>query len=289
MFETSINKSIFVTGATGNQGGAVAKNLLLNGFKIKCLTRNPNADRAQKLKNLDAEIILGDLNKPGTFEKHLENVDGVFSVQTFENGVKKEIEQGITLANISKEAGVRHFLYSSIGGADFHTGIPHFESKLIIEEHIKKIGLPYTIIRPVGLYENFLLPQVKSRLLKGKLMSPLHKRAIQQYVASDDIGKLAVKIFLDPVKYLNSTITVASEELDLDQTAAIFSKALNMEIKYQHLPWLITRLAMGKELYKMFRWINTNNAVFMKELNNYKMQNPSMQNLEQWIQLNFKK
>ena len=70
---------------------------------------------------------------------------------------------------MAKENGVKHFLYSSVIGADVHTGIPHWESKFQIENHIKQIGLSYTIIRPASLFENLLIPQVKSRLLKGKL------------------------------------------------------------------------------------------------------------------------
>ena len=74
----------------------------------------------------------------------------------------------MNLANLAKEYDVKHFLYSSVIGADLNTGIPHWESKFKIENHIKQINLPYTIIRPASLFENFLIPQVKSRIVKGK-------------------------------------------------------------------------------------------------------------------------
>lgn len=71
------SKIIFVTGGTGNQGGAVAKNLLHNGFTVKVLTRNPESANAQNLKRLNAEIIKGDLDMPDTFSNHLKSVDGI--------------------------------------------------------------------------------------------------------------------------------------------------------------------------------------------------------------------
>jgi uncharacterized protein YbjT (DUF2867 family) len=145
------SKTIFVTGGTGNQGGAVAKNLLQNGFTVKVLTRNPESANAQNLKRLNAEIIKGDLDNPDSFSDHLKDVDGIFSVQASDN-VKKEIKQGVTLANLAKELNIKHFVYTSLAPVEMHTGVPHFESKLVIENHIKSIGLPYTIIRPSELF-----------------------------------------------------------------------------------------------------------------------------------------
>ena len=173
-------KTIFVTGATGNQGGAVAASLIKNGFKIKVLTRNVDSAKAQNFQKINVELIKGDLNDLNTYRYHLKDVDGIFSVQTFENGIDKEIKQGIDLSNLAKEYGVSHFLYSSVAGADLNTGIPHFESKYKIENYIKQLGLPYTIIRPSSLFENFLIPQVKRRILKGTLTSPINKIKTQQ-------------------------------------------------------------------------------------------------------------
>lgn len=152
------SKIIFVTGATGNLGGAAARALLKNNFKVKALTRNPSNQKAIALQKAGAEIITGDLNDPRAYKKYLDDVDGIFSLQTYENGIEKEIQQGISLAGIAKEIGIRHFVYSSVAGADLNTGTPHWASKLKVENYIKSLGIPYTIIRPVSLYENFLIP-----------------------------------------------------------------------------------------------------------------------------------
>src|SRR6187397_1143068 len=110
-------KTIFVTGATGNQGGAVARNLLARGFNVKALTRNPDSQKAKNLNQLNADVIKGDLNDPSGFAEHLKNVQGVFSVQSFEYGIEKEIKQGVALADLAKQYAIPKFIYSSVIGS----------------------------------------------------------------------------------------------------------------------------------------------------------------------------
>jgi uncharacterized protein YbjT (DUF2867 family) len=217
----------------------------------------------------------------------LKSVDGIYSVQTFENGINKEIKQGVDLANLAKEYGINHFLYSSVAGADLITGIPHFESKFKIENHIKQIGLPYTIIRPNSLFENFIIPEVRSRIQKGKLASPINKNKTQQFISALDIGEIITNIFLNKDKYLGKVITIGSEEMDMEQVAKTFSEVLGKEINYQKFPLLIARFVMGKNLYKMFKWINENDAIFMKDLDAFKKEHPGLTSLKTWIKINF--
>lgn len=281
-------KTVLVTGATGNQGGAVARNLAENNFKVKALTRDPGSSKAQKQQHPNIDYVRGDLNDIGSYAGYLQGVDAVFSVQSSECKVNAEVKQGQGLADTAKKSGIRHFIYSSVTGADLQTGIPHWESKWLVENHIKQIGLPYTILRPASLYENFLIPQVKSRILKGKLVTPVRKNKIQQFVGSEEIGKMNVRILKNPDRYMNKTITIATEEMDHVQVAGIFSEVMGVPIKYQQLPSVIVRLAMGKNLYKMFSWINENDAVFIKDLQVFRNEYPSMESLKQWIIRNFK-
>ena len=282
------NKTIFVTGGTGNQGGAVARSLLQQNFTVKVLTRNINSTKAQNLKTLDIELVKGDLNNADSYREHLKDLHGVFSVQTFENGIEEEINQGIKLATIAKELGVKHFLYSSVVGADLNTNVPHIESKFKIENYIKQIGMPYTIIRPTSLYENFLIPQVRKGILKGKLVQPINRDTIQQYVAVEDIGKAASKIFQNSDLYLSKTMPLATEQLSTQEVADIFSQVLNKKIEYQKLPVLITRLFLGKNLYKMFRWINEKSSFQKEDLELTHKEFPNLISLKSWIEMNFK-
>ena len=281
------NKTIFVTGGTGNQGGAVARNLIEQGFTIKVLTRNTNSIKSENLKTMNIEVVKGDLNNPDTYREYLKNVYGIFSVQTFENGVEKEINQGITLATLAKEFGIKHFLYSSVFGADLNTGVAHMESKFKIENHIKQIGLPFTIIRPTSLFENFLIPQVKKGILKGKLVQAIHRNTVLQYIAAEDIGKAAAKIFQESEMYLGKTIPLATEQLSTQEVADKFSEVLNKKIEYKKLPVLVTRLFLGKNLYKMFKWM-TEISSFQKEVVDLtKKEFPNPISLKTWIERNF--
>ncbi len=282
------NKTIFVTGGTGNQGGSVARSLLQQGFTVKVLTRNTNSAKAQNLKKLNIELVKGDLNDASTYRKYLNDVYGIFSVQTFENGVKKEINQGITLATLGKEFGVKHFLYSSVFGAHLNTGVPHMNSKFEIENHIRQIGLPFTIIRPTSLFENFLIPQVKKGILKGKLVQPINRDTIQQYIAAEDVGKAAAKIFLNSNEYWGRTIPLATEQLSNQEVAEAFTKVLNKKIEFKKLPVLITRLFLGKNLYKMFKWIDEKSVFPMEDVESTRKEFTNLLSLENWIGMNFK-
>ncbi len=168
------------------------------------------------------------------------------------------------------------------------TGIPHFESKLVIENHIKKLGIPYTIIRPSELFENFLIPMVKKGILKGKLTSPFTKDVLHQYTSSDDVGKTSVKIFSDPDKYIGKIITLATDEMSTSKAAEIFSEVLGKPVKNQQLPMFVVRIVMGKDLYMMFKYINKNGGDFIKDLDAIKTENPNLTGLREWAMQNFK-
>ena len=280
-------KTIFVTGGTGKQGGAVAKNLSDQGFIVKVLTRDPNSTRAQSLKNLNIQLVKGDLNNVNSYKQYLKDADGVFSVQTFENGIEKEMNQGMTLASISKEFGVKHFLYSSVLGAGLNSGAPHWENKIKIEDHIKQTGLPYTIIRPASLYENFLIPQVKKGILKGRLIQPVNRDTILQYMAVDDVGKASAKIFQNPENYFGKIIPLATEQLSTEEVAITFSEALNKQVEYRKLPPLIARLFLGKSVYKMFKWLDEKNRFLPEDINSTKKEFPNLLSLKSWIRNNF--
>ena len=121
---------ILVSGATGQQGGAVARSLLKRGFPVRALTRSPEKPEAQALAEGGAELVRGDLENRASLDQALEGVHGVFSVQNFwESGYEREVQQGKTLADAAKAAGVRHVVYSSVGSAHRETGISHFDSK----------------------------------------------------------------------------------------------------------------------------------------------------------------
>src|SRR5690606_35954865 len=115
---------VLVTGATGRQGGAVARQLLRRGgFRVRALTRDPARPAARALADAGAEVVRGDMDRPETLRPALDGAYGVFSVQNFwETGYEREIQQGIALADAAHAAGVQHFVYSSVGSAHARPG-----------------------------------------------------------------------------------------------------------------------------------------------------------------------
>lgn len=280
-------KLIFVTGATGRQGSAVAAHLAKNGFRVKALARSPDLPSLEHLKKLDVEIVNGDLNDVNTFSDHIKNAYGVFCALTFKNGTDVETRQGISLADVSKAHDVCHFIYSSVIGADLHSGIPHWESKFKIETHIKKIRLPYTIIRPSSFYENFLLPEVKKRIDKGIFPSPLDKATVQQLISTDDIGRITAVILSNSQEYINREFAAATEQMNMLEIANLFSDTMNKPIKYQKLPGIIVRLVLGKNIYTMMKWVNKHDGIFVKDMDGFRKEFPGLISLKEWIKRNF--
>src|SRR4029434_7613526 len=127
------NKIIAVTGATGQQGGAVARKLLAEGWQVRALTRDINKPAAQELKALGAELVAGDMDNRAELDAAFKGAYGVFSVQNYwlpNVGHDGEVKQGIAAADAAQAAGVRHFVYTSVGAAHRGMGQSHFSSKL---------------------------------------------------------------------------------------------------------------------------------------------------------------
>jgi uncharacterized protein YbjT (DUF2867 family) len=247
------NAMILVTGATGKQGGAVARQLIARGFQVRALVRDRRKPAAQAIATLGIELVRGDLDNPPSVENALQGVTGVYSVQAM-GSFEDEVRQGIVLADAAKAAGVSHFVYSSVAAAGQKTGIPHFESKWQIEEHIRKIGLPNTIIRPVFFMENWNYQ--RDTILSGTISLPLDPIRKLQQISVEDIGVFAAIAFADPGKWIGRSIDIAGDDLSMLETASVFSEVLGRKVSYVQIPWDKALATQGKELTAMFRWLN---------------------------------
>ena len=250
-------KRILVTGATGQQGGAVVRQLSKqSSFAIRALSRDPAKPAAKALSQRGVELIKGDLDDLASVRRALEGVYGVFSVQNFlEAGQEGEIRQGNTLADAAKQAGVQCFVYSSVVSADKNTGLPHFESKWQIEQHLHQIGLNCTILRPAFFMENWF-GFLREPILTGTLPLPLDPQTRLQQVAVDDIGAFAAMAFQQPEKWSGRTLELAGEELNMHQVAETLSRVLGLTVRYVQVPWEQFRQQAGEEMTRMYRWFN---------------------------------
>ncbi len=275
---------VLITGATGRQGGAAIRHMLDAGWNLRALTRNTNSDAAKSLAARGIELVKGDMEDRASLDTALKGVYGVYSVQDFWTvGAKREVIQGKNLADAAKKAGVEHFVYSSVGGAERNSGIDHWESKWEIEKHIRKLGLPATMIRPAAFMENYYIDQVEIGILKGKLMDPIRGDKPYQTIASDDIGGFIALSFARPKEFIGAELEIAGSELTNPQAAEVFGRVLGKRVKFQKLPMLMVLLVMSREFYQMFHWFNT--AGFNANIPELRKRYPEvqLQTLEQWL------
>ena len=246
------NKTILVTGATGNQGGAVARQLLQRGFTVRALVRDINKPAAAALEQAGAQLAAGDFKDRASIDRALKGASGVFSVQVFAGGFETEVREGRDLADAAKTAGIQHFVYSSVGSAERNTGIPHFDSKFQVEEYVTASGLPYTILRPVFFFYNY--NGMRQMIENGTFYQPLGPQTKLQQLSEEDYGRMVADVFERPSDFLNRAIEVASADMTMPEVAAVFSNVLGKTIKYQQIPFEAFEKQVGKEIATMFRW-----------------------------------
>ena len=251
------NKIIAVTGATGQQGGAVARKLLADGWKVRALTRDVSKPAAQALSQAGAELVAGDMDSRSELEAAFQGAYGVFSVQNYwlpTVGFDGEIRQGKNVADAAKAAGVQHLVYSSVGSAHRGMGQKHFESKWMIEQYIHTLDVPYTILRPVAFMDNhnWSRAYILSGTYTGMGLQP--GKGVQS-IAVEDIGVFVALAFANPQEFLGRTIELAGDELTEAQTAEVFSKVIGRPV---HLvaPSGGGRRASEEEMVAMFNFFN---------------------------------
>jgi uncharacterized protein YbjT (DUF2867 family) len=275
---------ILVVGATGRQGGSVVRHLLGRGLSVRGLTRNPNGPRARVLAERGVELVRGDMDDPASLRQAMDGAYGVYSVQDFWSvGAEREVREGFAVADSACAAGVEHFVYSSVGGAERNSKIDHWETKWSIEGHIERLGLPATVFRPVSFMENYYIPAVEKGLLKGKLVDPVKPDKPYQTIASDDIGKFVALAFDRPERFIGVKLEIAGSELTNRQAAEVFSKVLGRRVRYKRLPMPVVRVVLGKEFFQMFRWFN--GPGYQADVEGLRREFPELQlrTLEDWL------
>lgn len=213
-------KLILVFGATGAQGGSVVDFLLKDGkYKVRGVTRNVNSEKAKALAAKGVEVVTGDVgdSDPTNLKKAFKDVYGVFAVTNFwdPSSMGKEVEQGTRLADLAKEAGVKHYVWSTlpnvqkISNGKYH--VPHFTDKAVVDEHIEKIGLNYTFVAAAFYYQNFASFFPPRKADDGSFVFTLPLKPERLHAAYDvtDTGGIVVEVFNNPEKYAKKWIPMA--------------------------------------------------------------------------------
>jgi len=231
----AMTRRVLISGATGQQGGALVAALAGKGFDLRAMTRKPDSPAAKALAARGVSVVRGDLNDPASVREALGGAWGAFSVQnTWEAGVELEEEQGKRFATLAKDAGVQHLVYSSVGSAHRNTGIPHFDNKWRVEGTVRDLKFPsHVILRPVFFMENLVSPW----FLNGDtLAAAINPDTVLQMIAVADIGKYAARAFTDADRLNRREIDLAGDAMTIPAAAQVLARGLGRPVNFVSIP-----------------------------------------------------
>jgi uncharacterized protein YbjT (DUF2867 family) len=280
---TTSRRPIAVVGATGLQGGATARALLGANAPVRALARRTDSAATRALTELGADLVAADLDDPEGLRAAFTGVDGVFAMTTPgpDHRTDLEVTHGHAIADAAAAAGVPHVVYSSVGGAERHTGIPHFDSKRDVEEYLVARGLSTTFVRPVFFIDNFAqftTPTMEDGTLTVRL--PLPPGIPLQMITVEDIGAVAAAAALDPDRVPGGSIEIAGDELTGEQIAEAYQHRYDVPARYEPLP--IDMLGDDADQRAMFEWF-AHLPAFQADLAATRALAPQTKTLEQWL------
>lgn len=253
MHDVSVTRPVLVTGATGPHGGAVVRALLSAGRSVRALTRNPNAEKAQELAVLGAELVTGDLLDRDSMIEAMSDSVAVYAVTTpFGQDSAAETEQGEQIIAAASATRVPWLVLASVASANRASGVPHFESKWQIEQRLASSPVPHTVIAPTYFYEN--LGDLEKRIADGELALPLPASRPLQQIALADLGAAVTSLLTRQDEFLGQRIELAGDQPTPAQMAGALSAASGRPIGYRQTE-LDAVAARSSDLAAMYRFL----------------------------------
>lgn len=229
------NDIVLVDKATSNQGNAISRLLLQNGFRVRALTHQPESQRAALLAAKGAQIVHGDLDNSKFILKALNNVTAVFAVQSSRTtDIHLEERREKHLAYLAKEKNIKQYVFSSVATANTRSKAPYFEAQSRIERMIKALRFPsHTFLRGTFFMESLLDPNIFPELYSaGKLVCPIKPSTRVQMISAEDVAKFALYAFKYPSLTNGIELDLAGDEHTFADIAYVLSKALAKPIEF---------------------------------------------------------
>lgn len=305
-------KIIAVVGATGAQGGGLARAILNDKdspFRVRALTRDVNSDKAKALASQGAEVVKADVDDVETLKRAFAGVHGAYCVTFFwaHFSPEKENAEARAMAQAARHAGVKHCIWSTfedtrkwIPLSDNRMPtlmgkykVPHFDSKGESDVLFTELGVPTTFLLTSFYWENFIyfgMGPKKGADGKLAITLPMGDKKLPS-IAAEDIGKCAYGIFKKGSEYIGKTVGIAGEHLTGLQMAASLSKALGQPVSYNAVPPEVYRgfgFPGAEDLGNMFQFNRDFEPTFAgaRSLDVSRSLNPSLQTFDAWLAQN---
>jgi uncharacterized protein YbjT (DUF2867 family) len=305
-------KIITVVGATGAQGGGLARAILKDqsgGFAVRALTRNLQSDKAKELAKLGAQVVAADVDNPESLRKAFDGAYGAYCVTFFWDhfSAEKELAQARAMAQAAKDCGLQHVIWSTLEDTrkwvplsdnrmptlkDKYK-VPHFDAKGEANHFFTGTGVPTTLLLTSFYWDNFIhfgMGPKKGPDGKLAITFPMGDKKLPG-IAAEDIGKCSYGIFKKGKKFIGKTPGIAGEHLTGAQMASAFSKVLGREVSYNAVPPEVYRgfgFPGADDLGNMFQFKRDFNDDFCaaRSVEFSKSINPELQSFEQWLTAN---
>ena len=273
-------KVILVTGATGTQGGAVARALLAESWGVRALTRDPSKLAARELAAAGAELVKGNLDDEASLDRALAGAYGVFSVQDFWDTAprpRSARERPWPTAPRPPESPISS---TAPWGGRPQDGRPPLRQQGRDQRHLAGLKMPTTILRPVFIMENLTSPHYRPAILGGTLALPLPPDKPLQMIAADDIGAFAALAFRKPDEFIGKALEIAGEALTLPQAAEALSRVLGRPVRFVEAPIERVR-GFNPEVAEMFQWFKDEG--YRADIPALRALIPSLTSFEAWL------
>ena len=250
-------RAIAVVGATGLQGTAVTRRLLQEGWRVRALTRNPDGKRARAIAALGADVVSADSEDQASLERSFAGVHGVYNVQNHHiSGYDGEVAQGKNVAEAVARVDNAHLVYASAGTGVEGTGIGSWETKVTVTEHMRRLGIPLTVLRPMAfmelMTERKFYPAASVWHVMPKLMGP--SRPVG-WLSVEDLAVIAEKAFADASSFVGRDLALTSDVQSIEECRAIWRDVTGRAPRRFPLPtWLFERFS-GTDETTMWRWL----------------------------------
>ncbi|MFB1488221.1 MULTISPECIES: NmrA/HSCARG family protein [unclassified Thiocapsa] len=305
-------KIIAVFGATGAQGGGLARAILDDpngGFAVRAITRDVDSEKAKALAELGAEVVAADVDDEASLRRVLDGAYGAYFVTFFwaHFSPEKEKTEVMNMATAAKAVGLRHAIWSTLEDTRLwvpledermptlmeHYKVPHFDAKGESNLIFTEMGVPTTFLLTSFYWENLIhFGMGPRRESDGRLVFtlPMDDKKLPG-IAAEDIGRCAYGIFKQGEQSIGRTVGIAGEHLTGEQMAAALSDAFGEEVRYRAIPAEVFRglgFSGADDLGNMFQFKRDFETDFCgaRDPAVARALNPSLKSFRKWLEIN---